>query len=47
MCQCRVLMAAGEFPSRLMWQCAGVAVNEHDMISVGGEQNFKIVLLQG
>ena len=23
-----------------MWQCAGVAVDEHDMISVGGEQNF-------
>jgi len=54
--------AAGEFPNRLMWRCAGVAVcwggdvlgwrcagvavDEHDMISVGGQQNFKIVLLQ-
>jgi hypothetical protein len=47
MCQCRVLRVAGELPNRLMWRCAGVAVDEHDMMSVGGEQNFKIVLLQG
>lgn len=47
MCQCRGLRAAGEFPNRLMWRCAGVTVDEHDMISVGGEQNFTIVLLQG
>lgn len=28
-------------------QQANVAVDEHDTISVGGEQNFEIVLLQG
>ena len=47
MCQCRVLRPAGKFPNTLMWWCARVAVDEHDMISVGREQNFKIVFIQG
>lgn len=32
-------------PSRLMWRCARVAVDEHDVISLASEQKFKMVLL--
>ena len=36
---CGVLLNS---PRRVTWQCTGLAVDEHDMISVAGELNFKI-----